>query len=93
MDAYIQSLEPNMSSTTTWMRTRIPLVENRKQLKGLGELLSHRLKDLSSAKASIIAVAVIGREMMKLRDKVRTWVDVMEELEYWWAGRIERSEK
>ena len=80
MDVYIQSLEPNMSSTSTWMRSRNPLVENRKKLKGLGELLDCCLRDLSFI-ANKDVKEHFDLEVESLVDKVAKWVDLMERLE------------
>lgn len=70
MDNYISSLEPDMSSTSSWMRTCIPLVENREKLKRLGELLNSRLEGLELVRMDEEAKERIGRDVGKLVDMV-----------------------
>lgn len=79
MDAYIASLEPDMHSTTTWMRTRAPLVDARTKLQSLGEILGNRLE--------LLAWVAPGEEGDGLREEVRRlygtvggWVEGMEKM-------------
>ncbi len=81
MDDYILSLEPDTSSTTSWMRTRIPLVENGKMVRMLHELLNRRRKVLDCARMDEEAKERVGREVGRLVGMVGGWVEGMEGLE------------
>ncbi|KAL8671592.1 MAG: hypothetical protein Q9168_003916 [Polycauliona sp. 1 TL-2023] len=73
MDAYITSLAPDWSSTTTWMRTRTPMANARSKLQSLGELLGSRLEYLNREKPDEEADGLY-KEMGEVFEKVNRWL-------------------
>ena len=80
MDAYLTSLEPDTYSTSTWMRTRGPLVDARNKVQSLGDLLGERLEHLASVAP--------GAEADGLRKGMRGLCEVVGE----WVGRMEKMD-
>ncbi|KAL8991839.1 MAG: hypothetical protein Q9169_007605, partial [Polycauliona sp. 2 TL-2023] len=79
MDAYIASLEPDWTSTTTWMRTRAPLAETQSNLKSLGELLGDRLEYLNWAEPGEEADG-LRKEVGEVYGKIGEWLVKMDKI-------------
>ena len=77
MDTYITSLEPDLFSTSTWMRTGVRLVHERNMLRDLGEQLGNRLK-LLERMAPDKESDRLREELRKLYVLVGRWVEEME---------------